>query len=153
MLKGARNVWDSYPIYPFTCFQPVAEAYSHLQELYEGDYTVKDNDFLFFLQKDTGKKDIWSDIRQNVADFPHFVKAFHQKADGLRILQYVRSRFIQNIDTELDILILNMRQWVSEGVSSWFGAGQTLASLPATQMDVLRNSLFQVEMDLRKEYT
>lgn len=152
MLKGAGNVWDSYPIYPFTCFQPVAEAYSHLQELYEGDYTIKDNDFLFFLQKDTGKKDIWLDIRQNVADFPHFVKAFHQKADGLRILQYVRSRFTQNIDCESDILISNMQQWMSEEMPSWFSVGKPLSTFQVSQMDDIRNSLFQVEQNLRKEY-
>ena len=152
MLKGVRNVWDSYPIYPFTCFQPVKEAYSHLQELYEGKYSVKDNDFLLFLQKDTGKKDIWLDIRQNVADYPHFVKAFHQKADGLRILQYVRSRFMQNTDTESDILISNMQQWMSEKVPSWFCVGRPLVSFSVAQMDVLRKSLFQAELDLRKEY-
>ena len=152
MLKGARNIWSSYPIYPFTCFQPVAAAYSHLRELYEGDYTVTDNDFLFFLQKDIGKKDIWLDIRQNVADYPHFVKAFHQKADGLRILQYVRSRFMQNTDTESDILTSNLRQWTSEDVPSWFKTGRSLTSFSVAQMDLFRNFLFQMEQGLRKEY-
>lgn len=152
MLKGKRNDWSSYPIYPYTCFQPMSEAYSHLEELYKGEYSAKDNDFLFFLQKDLQKKDIWSDIRRNVADFAHFVKAFHQKADGLRILQYVRAKNIQNTENESDILISNMQRWLPDEVPSWLIAGNSLTSFPARLLNEVRDSLFRLEQVLRKQH-
>ena len=152
MLKGKGNDWSSYPIYPYTCFQPVSEAYSHLEELYKGEYSAKDNDFLFFLQKDLQKKDIWSDIRRNVADFAHFVKAFHQKADGLRILQYVRAKNIQNTENESDILISNIQRWLPDEVPSWLIAGNSLTSFPARLLNEVRDSLFRLEQVLRIQH-
>ena len=152
MKQGANGVWDSYPIYHHRIFEPVQDAYHRLRELYEDRISLTDNDFLLFLQKDTGKQDIWADIRRNVTDFDHFVKAFHQKADGLRILQYARTKHKQHPINEEVTLYDNLRSWISEKTPSWFTSNQPLAAYSVVQLDTLRNLLFEVEQRLRLNY-
>ena len=152
MQRGAEGIWDSYPIYSHRCFEPIQEAYHSLQVLYENRISVADNEFLTFLQKDNDKTDIWTDIRRNVADFDHFVKAFHQKADGLRILQFVRTKHRQQPVDEIIALYENMQCWLPETCPSWFSKTRPFANYPIVQVDELRRLLFEAEDELRKEY-
>ena len=152
MLQGARGIWDSYPIYHHRCFEPIHEAYNHLQGLYENHISLKDNEFLAFLQKDTGKKDIWTDIRHNVADFDHFVKAFHQKADGLRILQFVRAKCRQKPVDEAIALYENSQLWLSGNCPSWLTPNRILSDYSIGQVDSLRRMFFDMEQQLRLQY-
>lgn len=153
MKAGARGIWDSYPLYPHTCFAPLHEAYLHLHDLYDGKYTAKENEFLAFLQKNDLQEDVWSSIRDNVSDFPHFVKAFHQKADGLRILQFVRAKFRQNIVDESVALHQNMTEWMPIQIPEWFAPETSFPQLSISQMDFLRELLFNEEQILRKNPT
>lgn len=152
MQRGAEGIWDSYPIYSHRCFEPIQEAYHSLQALYENRISVANNEFLTFLQKDNDKTDIWTDIRHNVADFDHFVKAFHQKADGLRILQFVRAKHRQQPIDEVIALYENMQCWLPGTCPSWFSKTRPFADYPIVQVDELRRLLFEAENELRKEY-
>lgn len=152
MRRGAEGIWDSYPIYSHRCFEPIQEAYHSLQALYENRISVADNEFLAFLQKDNDKTDIWMDIRRNVADFDHFVKAFHQKADGLRILQFVRAKHRQQPVDEVIALYENLQCWLPETCPSWFSPARPLADYSIVQIDMLRQLFFNAEQQLRQQY-
>lgn len=152
MLHGAQGVWESYPLYSHRCFSPIEEAYRLLPELYENRIAVGDYDFLAFLQKDDRKQDIWEDIRRNVSDYDHFVKAFHQKADGLRILQYVRASNKQHPVDESVALYENVRLWLPESCPPWLSSCRPLSEYSLMQLDELRNILFEAENRLRKQY-
>ena len=150
--RGAQGVWESYPIYHRSCFSPIREAYLLLPDLYRNRVSGKNNDFLAFLQKDGTKRDVWDDIRHNVTDFDHFVKAFHQKADGLRILQYVRTKYRQNTFNEEIALYENMRDWLPDPCPAWFVPGKSLDSYTLEQVDSLRDLLFDMEQQCRERY-
>ena len=152
MRAGVRGTWESYPLYPHSCFVPIREAYQHLEDLYDGNFSAKDNEFLSFLQNDNHQEDIWYTIRNNVSDFPHFKKAFHQKADGLRILQFVRAKFKQNSVEESVALYQNMTKWMSQRVPRWFTPEMSFQQMSIQQMDSLRLLLFNEEQTLRKFY-
>ena len=152
MLQGTRGIWDSYPIYHHSCFDPIQDAYDRLPELYKDTMSLSDNDFLSFLQKDAAHKDIWLDIRRNVTDFEHFVKAFHQKADGLRILQYVRTKHKQHLINEEIAINDNLRLWIAERIPSWLTPDQPLKAYSVEQLNTLRDLLFEVEQSLRLKY-
>ena len=152
MLHGAQGVWESYPLYSHRCFSPIEEAYRLLPELYKNRIVVGDYDFLAFLQKDDRKQDIWEDIRRNVSDYDHFVKAFHQKADGLRILQYVRASNKQHLVDESVALYENVRLWLPESCPPWLSSCRPLSEYSLMQLDELRNILFEAENRLRKQY-
>ena len=152
MIQGSRGIWDSYPIYPHTCFAPIQEAYTHLHDIFDNNFIITDNDFLSFLQKDTEKQDIWQDIRKNVSDYPHFVKAFHQKADGLRLLQYVRTKQRQQPVKEEVALYQNLQKWIPSQCPSWFSPTITLNQYSIQQLNSIRDALFHLEQILRRDY-
>jgi glycosyltransferase involved in cell wall biosynthesis len=152
MRRGAEGIWDSYPIYSYRCFEPIQDAYNSLQALYENRISVTDNEFLSFLQKDGDKMDIWTDIRRNVADFDHFVKAFHQKADGLRILQFVRAKHRQQPVGENIALYENIHYWLPETCPLWLSLTWPLQDYSLAQVDELRCLLFDAENEQRKQY-
>lgn len=152
MIQGSRGIWDSYPIYPNTCFAPIQEAYTHLHDIFDNNFIITDNDFLSFLQKDTEKQDIWQDIRKNVSDYPHFVKAFHQKADGLRLLQYVRTKQRQQPVKEEVALYQNLQKWIPCQCPSWFSPTIMLNQYSIQQLNSIRDALFHLEQILRRDY-
>lgn len=153
MTLGAQGKWDSYPIFHHTLFEPIHEAYLHLEQLYEGHYNDCDNVFLAFLQKENQREDIWSAIRRNVSDFPHFAKAFHQKADGLRILQFVRSQHAQSGLRNRCALYDNFRKWLPDHTPKWLSPALSWDQYSLEQLDELRNQMFSEENALRKQYS
>lgn len=152
MRNGANGIWDSYPVYHHSFFAPIEEAYGKLRELYENTLSVEDNDFLHFLQKEKQKTDIWQDIRENVSDFQHFVKAFHQKADGLRILQFVRAKHREQPELEQDALYDNFHLWVTDNCPGWLMPSKPWHQYTLEQLDTLRNLLFKEETLLMIDY-
>ena len=152
MKLGAEGIWDSYPIYHFSFFTSIQEAYGKLRELYENKISVMENDFLRFLQKENQKPDIWQDIRENVSDFQHFVKAFHQKADGLRILQFVRAKQQQQPDLERNALYDNFHFWMPETCPNWLMPSQHWHQYTLEQLNTLRDLLFNEEAQMRTDY-
>ena len=152
MQTGANGVWDSYPIYHHSFFNPIREAYEKLKELDENRLPITENDFLRFLQKDSNKPDIWQEIRNNVSDYPHFVKAFHQKADGLRILQYVREKHRQYPEKETTALYENLQLWMPEKRPAWFKPSLSWQQYSVEQLNTIRNLLFHEETQLRHDY-
>lgn len=152
MQAGASGEWDSYPIYPHDCFEPIREAYRHLKDLYDRNFYEKENEFLAFLQDINKNDNVWAGILDNVSDFPHFVKAFHQKADGLRILQFLRTKYRQNPLPEEDALYGNMQEWIPDQLPSGFSPQTPFAQLSLSQLDCLRNLLFEEERRLRVKH-
>jgi hypothetical protein len=152
MRMGSKGIWDSYPIYHHDVFNPIKETYEHLEDLYVGNISGLDNEFLSFLQKEPENKDIWKDIRRNVSDFPHFVKAFHQKADGLRILQFVRIKHLHNPIKQEIALTENMHAWMFEKCPEWHRSLWDFQQCSIRQLDMLRDILFEEEQILREKY-
>jgi len=150
--RGLHNEWTSYPIYSHTEFLPIADAYNRLHDLYCRKLHASENDFLLFLQKDTNQKDIWENVRQNVSNYAHFVKAFHQKADGLRILQYARSRHSSLHMEESQALYSNLQAWLPGQCPNWLLENCPLSYFTTTQLNHVRNLLFQNEQSLRKTH-
>ena len=101
-----------------------------------------------FLQQQFNNTQLWQSIRQNVKDIPHFIKAFHEKADGLRILQYLRQR-ISNNTTDEQNLFENLQAWCPEKIPQSFTADTTFQQLSTEQLNELRDLLFDLEMKLR----
>ena len=153
MKLGAQGNWDSYPIFHHFLFEPIHEAYLHLEDLYKGNYNIEANLFLAFLQKDNKREDIWTNIRKNVSDFQHFIKAFHQKADGLRILQFVRSQHAQYGLHDKNSLYDNFQKWQPDHQFQWLTHSFSWRNYSLDQLDKLRNWMFSEENSLRKLYS
>lgn len=147
LIKGTQGDWESYLVYHHSLFESIAETYRRLPQLYREDV---ETDFLLFLQKQFNEKHIWDKIRHNVTDFRHFALAFHQKADGLRILQYLRLKHRELPMSTEKSLFENMVRWIPEKVPSWLKKEAAFADFTTEQMDKIRRLLFGIENECRR---
>ncbi len=89
MIKGANGDWTSYPIYPAPLFTDLLETYQLLPVLC---FKTMNTEVVNFMVQITGNGDPLRPLRENHKDLDHFIRAFHEKFDGLRILQYLKTK-------------------------------------------------------------
>lgn len=147
--KGMNDEWNSYPIFHHSLFEPIDKAYKHLHGLYENNDS-ENSIFLSFLEKTSKSKNIWTDLKNNVSDYEHFAKAFHQKADGLKILQFVREQHRQFKFNDYDALVENLAVWFPNHNLQPLRERKAFSNLTLKQMDNIRNMLYDKEMELRQ---
>lgn len=153
LIKGSQGSWESYPIYHHSLFDAIDETYRRLPELFTKDIETS---FLVFLQQQmpntkNPNESIWQSIRNNVKDLPHFVQAFHEKADGLRILQFLRQEHREKPIADEVVLYRNLQHWIGGAIPSWYREDCTFDSMSTVQLQELREHLFRIEMDERKD--
>ncbi len=89
--KGMRGDWAAYPLYPHPLFDQIAETYSLFPTLYEQEVETP---LTSFFQAHMGG-DVFGPLRRNAASREAFVRACHQKLDGLRIRQFLKRSHLQ----------------------------------------------------------
>ena len=89
IIKGLNNDWNSYPIYNYNLFDDIKQTYSLFSKLFKTD---AETPLSGFLKEQFRNNDIWKELRSNNKDENRFIKACHTKIDGLRILQYLKSK-------------------------------------------------------------
>ncbi|MDR1757368.1 MAG: hypothetical protein LBR51_00170 [Bacteroidales bacterium] len=147
LIKGSRGQWHSYPIYHHSLFKSIADTYALLPKLYRENINTP---FLDFLQKQSRKKHLWQLLRENVPDEKHFIHAFHENADGLRILQFVKQQHeILNFSDEKG-LYDNSRLFLEKEMPSFFQGETPLENFTTEQLQILRNQWFLKEMKIRQ---
>ena len=158
MSKAASGDLSSYPIYHHSLFAKVAATYSLTDELYHHDLH---SEFLDFLQQQFNQSDLWSTIRNNVKDSNQFRRAFHEKADGLRILQFLKQKQkaepipdIQSLRENLMLFLTDARcaEETGNGLEKALPeihAANDITSLSTATLAILRDTLRNMEMALR----
>ncbi len=142
LIKGAEGDWDSYPIYTCSLYDDIAQLYQRMDELFRQDF---ESPFLRFLEEQFKSHDLWQPLRDNFKDLPHFRKAFHEKADALRILQYLKWK--QKAGN------INDAQALDDNLKRMFGTGfpyPDFESAPLDYLSSLRDFLFEEEQKIRK---
>ncbi|MFO7810252.1 MAG: hypothetical protein R6V47_02630, partial [Candidatus Delongbacteria bacterium] len=139
--KGLAGDWESYPFYDTEVFSRIGETCRLFPELFRSDVPTPIDDFI----SECFGENIWAPLRKNFKTEKLFIRACHEKIDGLRILQILRfyqkgnslKNFIRFSNAETDL-----------GLSENF-------SFENSTVDVLqniRNAYYDHEMELRKEY-
>jgi glycosyltransferase involved in cell wall biosynthesis len=123
MIKLSSGNLESYPIYHHSLFDKIKETYDIIPELLTEDI---DTEFVDFLKEQYKTDDLWSPLRKNFKTLPQFTRAFHEKADGLRILQFLKVKHGSFVETRHATFLQN------------------------DELSVIRNDLFELEMKLRK---
>ncbi len=148
LIRGAQNDWEGYPIFPASLYNIVAEAYKAIPQLMEGP--CPDNGFLNYLTAGQ-KDDFWKPLRNQHHDLAHFTQAFHEKADALRILQYLKLKEkegrLPGGTQEGDSLREDLRLF---GSSIGFPFSN-LQEAPLACLRELRQDLFEKEMRFRRQ--
>lgn len=147
MIKGNEGHWESYPIYHYSLFSSIKDTYLQLAKLYTEDFETP---FLQFLKEQYRDDKLWVPIRQNSKTLERFERAFHEKADGLRILQYLKEVNPTQGKTDSVALRENMMHFFDGAIPNFMPEGYELSDLTIEQLDIIRNMLFEKEMQLRK---
>ena len=138
--KGLAGDWESYPFYDQEAFSRIGETYRLLPELFRADVPTPTDDFI----SGCFGTNVWSPLRKNFKTEKLFIRACHEKLDGLRILQILRyyhkgdsdQNFIRFCNAEIGLELKN---------------DFTIANTPVPELDKIRNAYFQTESEKRKE--
>lgn len=140
MIKGVRNVWDSYPVYPPELFDPIQKTFELFPALFEKDVPTPMDDFL---QAQFPGQEIWAPLRRNFKEREKFIRACHQKIDGLRTLQFLKSAAFERDDNEN--LIKNVQLFFNQTLDDF-----DFQTSPVEILNAVRNLLFERENELQR---
>ena len=149
MIRGAGGDWTSYPVYPLKFFDDILETYRLIPELFHKTLKTK---VIAFMSDIFREEDPCEPLRRNHPDPLRFARAFHEKLDGLRVLQYLKESKIQDNTTDEENLadyldtyhsVTIRKQLLHEGQEFTF-SGATL-----TQLEAIRMFLFEEEQRYR----
>jgi glycosyltransferase involved in cell wall biosynthesis len=148
LIKGIEGDWSSYPVYNHKLFDQVAETYKAFHFLYTKEITTPLDDFLI---RRFGELP-WKGLRLNFKTQAHFIRACHEKIDGLRILQFLKesqpSDEAVSQDSLSELLQLYKKQFPELISGCNMHVDFSLSSI--NELNDIRNVLFEIEMYYRK---
>jgi len=147
MIKGSQGLWDSYPIYHHSLFDEVKKTYDLVDRLYTEDLRTP---FIAFLKEQFKTEDLWGPLRQNVKDLAHFRHAFHEKADGLRVLQFLKTEQSKMNISDEQSLRENWPLIISTTPPEFLKGVFSFDNMNTNQLQEIREIFFEEEIKLRK---
>ena len=129
---------DSYPLYPHEAFRSVAETYSMFPVLYDKNV---DTPMTQFLCRQLKCDEIWQPLRKNFKTRELFVHACTERADGLRILQYLKTIPLRPAEEELHLFCNSHRISISNNFS--------FRTSSIAEINTLRDALHILEQSMR----
>ena len=152
--NGSQGDFISYPIFHHNGFEVIQEVYKQIDRLFCEDF---ENEFLDFLNTVFPLGDIWTPLRKNYKTLPLFTKAFHTKADGLRIFQFLRNYQQKLNRNDEQCLSDNLQYTYPNQYADLFSDKEAFSFLemPIEQLNRLRDFLmeqetkYQIQMDMK----
>jgi len=147
---------DRYPLYPPELFDRIRRTTEAFPTLFaESVETPLDG----FLREKTNTDDPWQPLRENHTTSGRFVRACHDRLDGLRILQYLKAEYRRAPSDDRATLIdwLDRHGCVLPGTeaeaSHWRSVleERPLTDLSTSELDGIRRMLFRMEDGYRIE--
>ena len=147
---------DRYPLYSPALFDRVQRTTETFPGLF--DRTIE-TPLDGFLREKTGSDDLWQPLRENNKTLERFVRACHQRLDGLRILQFLKAEYRQAPSDDRTTLI----DWLDRYGSKLPGAEaeasrwrsvleeRSFAELSVRELDSIRQMLFRMEDGYRRK--
>jgi hypothetical protein len=149
MIRGAAGDWSGYPVYPVSFFDKIFETYSLLPQIYLQPVNTS---VVRFMATAFREEDPFQPLRLNHRDLEHFTRAFHEKFDGLRILQYLKSaKESDRLTDEENLWEFMMRFYSQQELDSLDIAPESFSfsDSPVEELEKIRMFLFQKEMNVR----
>ncbi len=138
--KGKSGDWDSYPFYDKEGFERIGETCKLFPKLFKADCETPIDEFI---QRSFGEN-IWEPLRKNFKTEKLFVRACHEKIDGLRILQILR--YYQIGDSLKNFINFSVNE-LEMPIKKDFLFDKT----SVVEIDAVRNEYFRIESELRKK--
>ncbi|MEI6060925.1 MAG: glycosyltransferase family 2 protein [Bacteroidota bacterium] len=147
LIKGIGGDWSSYPVFQSGLFELVSATYKAFGLLYEKDISTPLDDFLV---RKFGELP-WPGLRQNFRSEAHFVRACHEKIDGLRILQFMKESQLPDEKASAEALAGLLKLYDSQFSLeiSELNPDIDFALSAITELDSIRDALYEIEMHYR----
>ena len=150
VIKGLAGHWHAYPLFNLELFDKVRETIEMFPRQFESPHPTPMDEFF---KTHMRCNDIYAPLRKNHNDMNRFIKACHEKIDGLRILQFLKTSHIENPQPdEENLRQFHMRFFPGNGLE------ELLNELDFSISDVeiinkIRNFLFETELQFQKNDT
>ncbi|MFC2111073.1 glycosyltransferase [Bacteroidota bacterium] len=142
MIKGKLGDWDSYPIYDFNAFNEVKKTYELFPTLFNESVETPMSKFLISIFKDDN---IWESLRNNNKIAERFVKACHEKIDGLRVLQFLKQKNESSRKSDEKKLYDFMQKFYKTQTPDFLNKDFLFAKASVKELNNLRNVLMEIE--------
>ncbi|MFN2396526.1 MAG: glycosyltransferase family 2 protein [Bacteroidales bacterium] len=147
VIKGLAGQWHAYPLFNPDLFDDVRKTIELFPRQFKGPHPTPMDDFL---KTHLHCNDIYAPLRKNHKDLNQFVKACHEKIDGLRILQFLKTSHSENPQPDEE----NLRKFYYRHFPGK-GPEKKLDNLCFSVSDVesinkIRNFLFETELEWQK---
>jgi hypothetical protein len=151
MIKGDRGDWESHPLYSMDHFNEIGHTYSQFEELFYRTVPTPMDEFLTVI---FNEKDLWQPLRENHPEKERFIRACHEKIDGLRILQYLKYCNKQGNALDEAHLIQYMNRVLGEKEIPAILSGENFSLKHATvdELDEIRNILASLEENYQYDH-
>ena len=140
VIKGQKGNWESYPFYDVQGFDRIGKTYELFGSLFRENITTLIDDFI---TENLGTN-IWAPLRKNFKTEQNFIRACHEKVDGLRILQVLR--YYQKGDS-LENFITFSREKLDIDIKDDF----SFESISIKELNTIRDIYFEREKQLRSD--
>jgi cellulose synthase/poly-beta-1,6-N-acetylglucosamine synthase-like glycosyltransferase len=150
LIKGSKDQWESYPLYSYQLFDTIKQTYDFFDDLFTEDIETPMTNFL---ESAFNTKNFWQPIRDNFKTLALFRRSCCEKVDGLRILQYLKSK--QKLsDNEAEYLVEYLKLFHNELFQTHETMFQQFSfeHSPVNDLDMVRDMLCQLENNYRKQY-
>ena len=128
----------NYPIFPPEAFDEIAESYRHIDDFRQKNISTPLTDFM---DMQAGNSLLWERMRKNYPTPETFARAFHQKADGLRIFQFLRHYAASHPASDEENLRKTLAMPPFANEMPPLPADFSFATAPIPLLDTIRNQL------------
>jgi len=148
LIKGIAGDWSSYPVYNHRLFDQVSETYKLFGALFSNDLATPLDEFLVAKFGELP----WKNLRRNFKTSAHFIRACHEKLDGLRILQFLKESQPpdEKVSEKSLVELLQLYQKQFPELISDLDTEVDFVLSSITNLDFIRDVLFEIEMHYRK---
>lgn len=151
MIKGNTGDWNSYPVYHHSLFDKIKITFEGFEFLFKYELETPMSGFL---KSQFATNELWKPLRDNFKNPENFIRACHEKVDGLRILQFLK--------LEQNQLLISDEQCLYENIVNCFSNYSPFANLHQLEhvdfgkcsidlLDEIRNYLVSIESLLQEK--
>ncbi len=149
MIAGRQGQWHRYPIYALDSFREAALTVEQFPGLHR---ETVETPLTSYHSELFGNHDPWAPLRDNHPGQESFIRACHERFDGLRLLRFLRLRQQERTDSDEERLLEGVRSYApeAEGVVQEVMASGGFTAAPVARLDRLRDLLAEREAEGRR---
>ncbi len=148
LIRGIAEGWHRYPLFNLSLFDNIKQTINKFPDLFHGHLVTPMDEFF---REQFGEDDIFEPLRRNNPDLSRFIKACHDKVDGLRILQYLKKHHALQPRSDEENLKKFMAIYFPSLQLNVVMADLDFSLTPVKDLDFIRTFLYKSELKIQKE--